>query len=122
MKTEEGKYEDHKQDAHTWLKPSPREPRRESKGDGGSGQGGPWVSGRQEAAQTAPRGPYRDVVVQGLAVQPLILCSDVQEVDLAARHHDADQGPVLGSCSLESGPRGVSNGPPPLSKAPVTRG
>ena len=55
----------------------------------------------RETAQTAPRGPYRDIVVQRLAIQPLILRSDVQEVDLAARHHDADQGPVFGSCSLK---------------------
>lgn len=56
----------------------------------------------RQTAQTVPRGPYRDIVVQRLAIQPLILRSDVQEVDLAARHHDADQGPVFGSGSLKT--------------------
>lgn len=46
-----------------------------------------------------PQGVSRDVVVQ-LATQPLTLHSDVQEVHLTERHHDARQGPVLCSCSL----------------------
>lgn len=49
-----------------------------------------------------PPSPYRDIMVQRLAIHPLILCSDIQEVELASRHHDANQSPVFCSCSLKS--------------------
>lgn len=79
-------------------------------------------AGHQEEAQTAPRGSYRDVVVQRLAVQPLILRPDVQEVNLAARHHDADQGPVLGSCSLKRVAQGCEQRASTLITSPPSLG
>ncbi len=46
---------------------------------------------------------YRDGSVQRLPVQPQILLPDIQHVHLRAGHHDADQSPVFGSCSLNKG-------------------
>lgn len=81
-------------------------------GDSGGGQASPQLSGMPTGSPVTRRGPYRDVVVQRLAIQPLILHSDVQEVDLTARHHDANQGPVLCSCSLKRVHQGCEQGPP----------
>lgn len=81
-------------------------------GDSGGGRGGPQLSGMPTGSPVTRRGPYRDVMVQRLAIQPLILHSDVQKVDLTARHHDANQGPVLCSCSLKRIHQGCEQGPP----------
>jgi hypothetical protein len=61
-----------------------------------------YTGGTPRAAQSAPGIPYRDVMVQRFAIHPFIFCSDVQEINLTARHHDANQGPVLSSCSLQT--------------------
>lgn len=44
---------------------------------------------------------YSDVCVEGFAIHPFVLCTYVQQVNLAARHHDPDQCPVLCSRSLK---------------------
>lgn len=44
---------------------------------------------------------YSDILVERSAIHPLVLCTYVQQVNLAARYHDPDQSPVLCSCSLK---------------------
>lgn len=90
------KSEVHKQDAHTQHRGQAYGHSKEG------GSTGDWDAKREPSLPAA--GPYRDVVVQRLAVHPLILRSDVQEVGLTARHHDANQGPVLCSCPLKRVP------------------
>lgn len=58
-------------------------------------------------------------MVQRLAVHPLILCSDIQEVKLAARHHDANQGPVFCSCSLKTQYAHEASHPLTFPEAPI---
>lgn len=43
------------------------------------------------------RNTHLDSLLQGLAVDPLVLLLDVAHVNLTAGHHQADESPVVGA-------------------------